>query len=933
MQKRGDDMSNKVKISKLEESKLDSGVLKELRFPSSAPRHQIPMDDKVEQELANVEHLIQKGYLGRALEKAKNIKVAESPLKQHYQFMVQQKTSKANIHIAEKYQISGNLNRAKKYYNEALCPAFPEDEALNKVIEVASNTFDKLVAKRNDLLASLANAAKKESYKDWCPIKKNLNGTRLVLEADFREAFLADLRVLQEAVKFPMPPVEFGITDPGCVDPVPPEVAGIKENIPVKPASAFEFTGGPPSSLDVGIRHSPIRASVVMPLVATVLLVKAQLFAMEHGLDYLGCPQGVIPLYRYEHLRDKANVILEQVQLMENRMIPLRLKLDDFLEVVGTMERHLSEMKIELNAVNSRIGELTQALTTLSGAGRELSSVVQQLEDFEDECDLEWWEVLLAVLIVIVVAVGLAIACYFCPAIIGATSAIGGAIGGAIAGALTGGAIVVGIWGDREITCDNVDTALSDFRAALTGVQDAQAMTQAETQFLMAQRDILEANISALTEDLQETYKSDKQRVLDSETMGRILQAYRELRLTAITRATVIARKMEEAYNFQTDGAMAVIKDSYFDSKTKGFTAAEKLSRDIEEFDYVQITGRNQKLLQLSQTVSLPFHRPMSFAALKFGGGATFSTRMDDFDRWYPGTYLQRLKEVKVEVVINGEVVPIQGYLTNYGTSWVRFRDPGNKVPVDGKQIVADPDPDIIKLCYKRLQRCRHNETMSFPVLQSPLADDRLRKIQQRERNAFENVGLESTWKIEFLPDQPYDLSFLTDVRITFQYEALFDENLKKVVEGKRFQARRDAAILSFRNLLERDGRTFDPATPLEVDIVRSMFQFPQIDKNIRNIGFIVKPKGQASLSGPATIDVSFQDQPSIQVTTDDKGVIATGKARHTGSNPEDLGTLCHGKKIEGEWSVTLSGLPSMVAAADIEDILLIVNYEYAPAA
>lgn len=925
-------MSDEVKLSIREESELRSQVLKELRFPSSTPKYQIPMDDKVEQELANVEHLIQKGYFGQALETAKNIKVDESPLKQHYQFMVQQKISKARMRIAEKHQTSGNLDQAKKYYNEVLLVTFPEDEALKKVVKVASNTFDNLMAWRNDLLVRLVQAAQKRSYEDWCSIKKDLNDARLVLDSAFKTAFRSDLRVLQEVVRFPVPPVEFSITDPGYVDPVRPEVAGIKQNITVRPGSTFEFTGKPPTSVDVSIMRSPIRASVAMPLVATVFLAKAQLFAIEHGLDYLGSPQGVIPLYRYEYLLDKAKILLEQVQRMEDHMIPLRLKLDDFIEIVKTMERHLSEMKAELNAVNSKIGELIQAMTTLSGAGRELSSIVQQLEDFEDECDLEWWEVLLAVFIIIVVAVGLAVACYFNPAIIGAATQIGGAIGGAIAGALTGGAIVVGIWGDREITCDNVDAALGDFRAALTGVQDTQAMTQAEIQSLMARRDILEANISFLTEDLEETYKSDKERVLDSETMGRILQAYHDLRHIAVTRATLIARKMEEAYNFQTDGAMAVIKDSYFDGETKGFTAAEKLLRDIEEFNYVQITGRNQKSLQLSQTISLAFHRPMSFAALKFGGGAVFSSRMEDFDRWYPGTYLQRLKEVRVEVLIDGEVVPIQGYLSNYGTSWVRFKDPGNKVPVDGKQIVADPDPDLIKLCYKRLQRRRHNETMSFPVLQTPLADDRFCKIQERERNAFENVGLESTWKIEFLPDQPYDMSLLTDVKITFQYEALFDDNLKKVVEGKRFQARQDAVILSFKNLLKRDGGTFDPSKSLKIEVVRSMFQFPQIDKNIRNIGFIVKPKGQNALLGQATLDVSYQEQPSIQITTDDNGVIATGKTRHAGSNPQDLGSMCHDRKVEGKWSVTLSKLPSTVTAADIEDILLIVNYEYAPA-
>ena len=97
-------MSNKVKIGAVEESEISRKVLKELRFPSSTPRYQIPLDETIEQELSNVEHLIDKGYFGRALKRATEIKVTESPLKQHYQFMLQQKISKANIRIAEHYQ-------------------------------------------------------------------------------------------------------------------------------------------------------------------------------------------------------------------------------------------------------------------------------------------------------------------------------------------------------------------------------------------------------------------------------------------------------------------------------------------------------------------------------------------------------------------------------------------------------------------------------------------------------------------------------------------------------------------------------------------------------------------------------------------------------------------------------------------------------------
>src|SRR5205814_1761673 len=131
----------------------------------------------------------------------------------------------------------------------------------------------------------------------------------------------------------------------------------------------------------------------------------------------------------------------------------------------------------------------------------------------------------------------------------------------------------------------------------------------------------------------------------------------------------------------------------------------------------------------------------------------------------------------RVEVLVDGEPVPARGYLSNDGVSLVRFADPNNKRPVDNIRVFDETDLDLAKLCYKRLQRRRHVDTMAFPAFESQLYDARLRKLQDRERNFFENVGLESTWLIELLPDQPFDLSLITDIRVWFQYEALFDEN------------------------------------------------------------------------------------------------------------------------------------------------------------
>src|SRR6185369_2195324 len=139
----------------------------------------------------------------------------------------------------------------------------------------------------------------------------------------------------------------------------------------------------------------------------------------------------------------------------------------------------------------------------------------------------------------------------------------------------------------------------------------------------------------------------------------------------------------------ERDSDVALIRDSYADPDRKGYTAAESLLHDLSGLDHIDLTGRTQKAMQLSHMVSLQRHQPVSFVALKAVGGTRFTTTMDQFDRYYPGTYLQRIKEVRVEVLVDGEVVPARGYISNDGVSFVRFSDSEGKRPIDDVRVFA----------------------------------------------------------------------------------------------------------------------------------------------------------------------------------------------------------------------------------------------------
>jgi Tc toxin complex TcA C-terminal TcB-binding domain len=150
---------------------------------------------------------------------------------------------------------------------------------------------------------------------------------------------------------------------------------------------------------------------------------------------------------------------------------------------------------------------------------------------------------------------------------------------------------------------------------------------------------------------------------------------------------------------FERDTELHLIREAYFDKDRKDYTAAESLLRELDGLDYVDITGRTQKAMQLSHAVSLRKHYLVSFMALQLAGGARFTTTLKEFDRWFPSTYSQRIKEIRVEVLIEGKPVPARGYLANDGVSMVRSQDTGNKRPVDNMHVFAEPDEDIAKLC------------------------------------------------------------------------------------------------------------------------------------------------------------------------------------------------------------------------------------------
>jgi hypothetical protein len=921
-----------VEAPVLGSTRVSPSVREELVHPDAAPLHEVPKDTGAEATLARVENLLGKGHFGAALREADALKLSDVPLVGRYEFIRQEKLSRAHIGIADRYFLRGDRDSARRFYERALQPDTADSTVKNLAV-LAGQVFDDLANQRKELISGLKDDIQQNQFAQWCGRKKTLADLTILDVGLVRERIFPDFRL--ESVFGERPPIE---TKPGYLDPLPPETEFVA--FPSALPGAI-FSAATEAAVDVDSAPLPdapgdrIRASLALPVFSNVLTAKVGLFALDQGLSITGQADGVVPLFRYEYLRDKAKELIAHIQGIESRMLPIQFELDDFAEAVDAIRRPLAAQQAELEAVKQRIAELAQSLAQLAQVEQALDQVVIALDKAEADCDCDWFCWLVSVVYGLFTAAVIVIAALALAFAIAATGGLAAAVlGGLIAavGAPAAGAAgaFVGSLTYQSFTCENVTIVGRSMKTSLAGVRGAIADTEAELNHSLMLRDILIASINALSDQLEEVYQSNAAHALDAKTLDAIQAQYNLLRQSLLTRAQAVAKLAQDAFNFERDSEARLIRDAYYDPARKGYTAAETLLHDLGGLDHIDLTGRTQKAIQLSHMVSLSKHHPLSVLAIAATGRGRFTTALTDFDRWYPGTYLQRIKEVRVEVLVDNELVPARGYISNDGVSLVRFADSENKRQVDDLRVFAEPDADIARLCYKRLQRRRHVDTMAFPEFNSHLHDERMRQLQDRERNYFENVGLESTWLIEILPDQPFNLSRISDVRVWFQYEALFDENLKRVLDPKRYAGRREMAAVPIGRLLRERGEAVNFSSAMIFKTTLALFDAPAIEKTIVNVGIAVRLKQGKQLGGAAALEVAYEGAAPIGLTTNDAGVAATAPDFPAGTGLVELAAIVHGKSVEGTWTVRLVSLPPGLVTDNVDEVFLLLNCEYA---
>jgi len=128
-------------------------------------------------------------------------------------------------------------------------------------------------------------------------------------------------------------------------------------------------------------------------------------------------------------------------------------------------------------------------------------------------------------------------------------------------------------------------------------------------------------------------------RVLNAEQWLRLANSIRSVADTYLRYAVEIAFLAEQAYEFEADKRINVIRFDYDLSEVGGFLAADFLLRDLDTLEQDLVVTQRQRQQQVRYVLSMAREFPEALQAIRDRGKTTFSLRLEQIEKRFPGLY------------------------------------------------------------------------------------------------------------------------------------------------------------------------------------------------------------------------------------------------------------------------------------------------------
>jgi len=453
-----------------------------------------------------------------------------------------------------------------------------------------------------------------------------------------------------------------------------------------------------------------------------------------------------------------------------------------------------------------------------------------------------------------------------------------------------------------------------------TAAEMQQAVVEAQDQLNAANAQVAAAQANLTVAQLEASGAAQVLSVFSTDTfspqvwraMGNFVEAIYARYMNMALRA---AKLMQQAYNFENDTTLNFIHDSY-QGVVDGLLAADSLMADIQAFTDDLVTSNRGKKQLIKTSISLASNYGYLFETqLRKTGRMVFETTLDDFDSAMPGTYQGRIQHVAVSV--QGIVPPtgLSGSLSNNGISLYRL-------PSDAA-TPASPSK----------QRIQSAETMVLSDY-DPLQDGMVSSATGNQTGIFEGAGVASSWTLS-LPRALNDMDYgtLTDVVLTFLYEARYDPQLAGTVlsqlasrPGYHNRERSIPVGWLYPDLFY----SFKSSGNLTLNLATADFPLNQTVPLVTAVSLLLVMKPGTSAQG-ITLSMTAPGRNALSGVTDSSGTISS-----QGTGSTWAGTI--GGSAIGNWTVNLAAAANPTHApggkldlSSLINLVLVFSYSFTP--
>lgn len=418
---------------------------------------------------------------------------------------------------------------------------------------------------------------------------------------------------------------------------------------------------------------------------------------------------------------------------------------------------------------------------------------------------------------------------------------------------------------DMQRTVDEY-AAYRDIAAAQVGVAEARRAVAIES------RNIAQLKHSQTEDSLD--YAMDK--TFNAALWKNLAERMRDFSEIYCDRAIEIAYMMQAAYNFEMDADLDVIKNSYSTGvNLDGLLGADMLLVDIDYFTYHHVTQTKSKHVPIKRVISLADDYPFSLHQFRSTGRAEFETRIADFDRLYPGTYMRKLQAVEVYVEGLVSADGVSGSVSNTGISVFRTRDNTERVRLQPRETAMISSHNL------------KGDVLIFRPSQETLG-------------VFEESGVATAWTLQ-LPRGSNDLNYeaISDIKVVLYFNAFHDDLLDETVraalpttgERARSQSLRFNHPDRFFQLLDSGTTTFDSG--------RADFPYNHTNIQLSRVAVYVLTEEGVS---PAGVQVEIANAAGGHTATVQTGADGTfGSDQTDASNPLNV---FHGDEAIDQWTI-----------------------------